>query len=101
MRPGEILTLQWHVADDHVTVEHRLYRGKLDRPKSERSQRTVALSSATRAVIQRWQQQTSADPDAWVFPSARTTTPLGRDNAWRRLIAPKFKIIGLEWATFQ
>lgn len=102
MRPGEILALQWkHVVEDHVNVVHRLYRGQLDRPKSERSQRTVALSSTTRALIQRWRQQTSADPDAWVFPSARTTTPLGRDNTWRRLIAPKFKTIGLDWATFQ
>ena len=92
MRPGEILALQWkHVADDHVAVMHRLYRGKLDRPKSERSQRTVALSSTTCALIQQWRQRVSADPEAWVFPSARTTTPLGRDNSWRRLIAPKFK----------
>jgi integrase len=102
MRPGEILGLQWkHVAQDYIDVVQRLYRGKLDRPKSERSQRTVALSSTTRALIQRWRQQTSADPEAWVFPSARTTTPLGRDNAWRRLIAPKFKTIGLDWSTFQ
>ena len=49
MRPGEILALQWkHVADDHVDVMQRLYRGKLDRPKSERSKRKVALSSGTR-----------------------------------------------------
>jgi integrase len=102
MRPGEILALQWkHVAEDHVAVVHRLYRGQLDRPKSERSQRTVALSSATYGLIQRWRQQSSADPEAWVFPSVRTTTPLGRDNAWRRLMAPKFKTIGLDWATFQ
>src|SRR5206468_5280204 len=67
MRPGEILALQWkHVADDHVEVVHRLYRGKLDRPKSERSKRKVALSTTTRALIQRWRQQTSANPDAWV-----------------------------------
>jgi len=42
MRPGEILALQWkHVAEDHVEVVHRLYRGKLDSPKTERSKRTV------------------------------------------------------------
>src|SRR5262249_41815897 len=77
MRPGEILALQWkHVAPDHVALVQRLYRGQLDRPKSERSQRTVALSSTTRALIQQWRQQVSADPDAWVFPSARFTTPL-------------------------
>src|SRR3954462_3942699 len=31
MRPGEVLALQWkHVAEDHVRVVPRLYRGKLD-----------------------------------------------------------------------
>ena len=89
------------VAPDHVAVVQRLYRGQLDRPKSERSQRTVALSSTTRALIQQWRQRVSADPEAWVFPSARTTTPLGRDNTWRRLILPRLKPIGLAWATFQ
>ena len=102
MRPGEILALQWkHVAPDHIAVVQRLYRGQLDRPKSERSQRTVALSSTTHALIRQWRPQVSADPDAWVFPSARSTTPLGRDNTWRRLIAPKLKPTGLDWATFQ
>src|SRR3989449_4352963 len=103
MRPGEIFALQWkHIADDHVEVVHRIYRGKLDRPKSERSKRTVALSSTTQSLITQWRQQSrSCDPDAWVFPSAKFTTPLGRDNAWRGLIAPRLKTIQLEWATFQ
>jgi len=43
----------------------------------------------------------STDPDAWVFPSAKGTTPLGRDNTWRGLIAPRLKTIQLDWATFQ
>src|SRR5262245_7657848 len=52
MRPGEILALQWkHVAEDHIDVVHRLYRGHFDRPKSQRSTRKVALSSATRDVM--------------------------------------------------
>src|SRR5947208_12602881 len=103
MRPGEIFALQLkHIADDHVEVVHRIYRGKLDRPKSERSKRTVALSSTTQSLITQWRQQSgSSDPDAWVFPSAKLTTPLGRDNAWRGLIAPRLKTIQLEWATFQ
>src|SRR5262245_37981092 len=76
MRPGEILALQWkHVADDHVEVVQRLYRGKLDRPKSERSTRNVAISSTTRDQIREWQKQSgSTDPDAWVFPSAKGIT---------------------------
>ena len=103
MRPGEIFALQWqHIAGDHVEVVHRIYRGKLDRPKSERSTRTVALSSTTQSLITQWRQQSpSCDPDAWVFPSAKLTTPLGRDNAWRGLIAPRLKTIQLEWATLQ
>jgi integrase len=103
MRPGEILALQWkHVVEDHVEVVHRLYRGKLDRPKSERSKRTVALSSTTRDRMTDWRQQSrSTDPDAWLFPSANSNTPLGRDNAWRRWMAPRLKTIQLDWATFQ
>jgi len=98
MRPGEILALQWkHIADDHVQVVHRIYRGKLDRPKSERSKRTVALSSTTQNLMTQWRQQSeSSNPDAWVFPSAKLTTPLGRDNASRGLIAPRLKTVQLE-----
>src|SRR5438876_4503455 len=103
MRPGEIFALQWkHIAGDHVEVVHRIYRGKLDRPKSERSTRTVALSSTTQSLITQWRQQSrSCDPDAWVFPSAKLTTPLGRDNVWRGLLAPPLYTIHLAWATFQ
>jgi integrase len=50
MRPSEILALQWkHVGENHVDVVQRLYRGTLDRPKSERSTRQVALSTSTQA----------------------------------------------------
>jgi integrase len=103
MRPGEILALQWkHVREDHLDVVHRLYRGQLDRPKSERSKRMVALSASTQQRMKAWRlHQAPAQPEAWVFPSATQTTPLGRDNAWRWWIAPKLKTIGLEWATFQ
>ena len=102
MRPGEILALQWkNVVKDHVAVVHRLYRGKLDPPKTERSKRKVALSSGTRELVVQWRLQAGDNPDGWVFPSANPDTPLGRDNAWRRLIAPRLKKLGLEWATFQ
>ena len=103
MRPGEILALQWkHVAEDHVRVVHRVYRGKFDQPKSERSKRTVALSTGTQQLMKQWREQSApANDDAWVFPSAKGTTPLGRDNAWRWVIAPQLKPIHLDWATFQ
>jgi integrase len=102
MRPGEILALQWqHVAEDHVQVLQRLYRGQLDQPKTERSKRQVAMSSSTRQRMAQWRDQQSGDPQAWVFPSATVTTALGRDSAWRWFIRPRLKPIGLGWATFQ
>jgi integrase len=103
VRPGEILALQWrHIAEDHVEVVHRLYRGNLDRPKSDRSKRKVALSLGTRRLIQQWRQhEAPSNPDAWVFPSAKAVAPLGRDNTWRRLIAPRLQAVELGWATFQ
>src|SRR5205823_13379477 len=41
------------------------------------------------------------DPEAWIFPSAKITLPLGRDSAWRWFIRPRLKPLSLEWATFQ
>jgi len=103
MRPGEILALQWkYVAEDHVQVVHRMYRNKLDRPKTERSKRTVALSATTSQLMLRWRQQCApAGMDGWVFPSLNPTRPINRDNTWRRRILPRLQPVRLEWATFQ
>ncbi len=102
MRPSEIFGLKWgHVKPDHIEVEQRLYRGKIDSPKTDRSTRTVALSEGLQAAIANWRTQ-SADPgpDEWVFPSETLKTPLAKDNCWRRWIAPKLKVAGLERVNF-
>jgi len=36
-----------------------------------------------------------------VFPSERLTTPLSKDNCWRRDILPRFEPVGLAWDNFQ
>ena len=41
------------------------------------------------------------NPDAWVFPSEKLTTPMAKDNCWRRSFLPKLKPVGLAWANFQ
>jgi integrase len=52
--------------------------------------------------MKQWRERsTPANDDAWVFPSAKGTTPLGRDSVWRWVIAPQLKPIHLDWATFQ
>jgi integrase len=103
MRPGEIVGLQWkHVMADHVAIDQRIYRGKVDRPKTTRSKRLAALSPDTLAAIELWRAKTfHDDAEAWVFPSEKLTTPIGRDNLWRRDIEPKLKSIDLDWVNFQ
>jgi integrase len=103
MRPGEIFALQWkHVADNYVQVVQRVYRGHIDRPKTRRSTRTVALSKSTSLLLKEWRrQQQSTEPDEWVFPSAKASRPIGRDNVWRRFVQPKLKPLNLGWASFQ
>jgi integrase len=103
MRPGEIIALQWkNVHDDHVAIEQRIYRGKLDRPKTTRSKRKAALSPSTQAALALWKTKSYGEnPEGWVFPSETLVTPIGRDNIWRRAIEPKLREIKLGWASFQ
>jgi integrase len=103
MRPGEIFGLQWrHVEHDHIEIEQRLYRGKIDSPKTNQSKRSVAFPQGLGSLIAGW-KSISGDPgpDAWVFPSEKMKTPLSKDNCWRRWIAPRLKAVGLEWVNFQ
>jgi len=103
MRPGEIFGLKWrHVSGQSAVIEQRLYRGKIDTPKTHRSVRTAAFTPRIVSEMKEWQSQSpSSEPDAWVFPSERLITPLNMANLWRRDMEPKLKPLGLEWATFQ
>src|SRR5499425_2757182 len=82
--------------------------GAASLPRKTRSTQERTLDTKRRPILDdtrpdpRMAHQSAAtDPDAWVFPSAKGTTPLGRDNAWRGLLAPRLKAIQLDWATFQ
>ncbi len=103
MRPGEILGLQIGDVDgDSVWVRRRLYKGNIDVPKTRRSARRVALSSATVELLVQWILQAPLTAsDGWLFPAVTLDSPVRRDNIWRRCMLPKLKKIGLEWATFQ
>ena len=102
MRPGEILALQLgDFEGDCVWVRRRLYRGKLDFPKTKRSCRQVALTSGTKMLLQLWiQKSLVSDSESWLFPS-ENGEPIRRDNVWGRYMLPKLKPVQLEWATFQ
>ncbi len=101
MRPGEILGLRWPcVQKDYAVVKQRVYRGKVDTPKTHRSGRVVAFPESVMTEMAAW-RGLARDRSGWVFPSERLTTPLWRDNVWSRLIFPLWSKIGLGWATFQ
>jgi len=103
MRPGEIFGLKWmRIEADYADIRQRVYRGDVDSPKSVRSVRFAALPDGLLVSIDEWRAvslDTSAD--AWVFPSEKLTTPLAKDNCWRRSFLPKLKPVGLGWANFQ
>ena len=103
MRPGEVFALQWrHIMEESVRIDQRIYEGKIGTPKTYRSARTAAFAPSIMSEFREWRLVSpSSQPDAWVFPSERLTTPLNKANWWHRDMVPKLKPMGLEWATFQ
>ncbi len=102
MRPGEIFGLKWaRLEAEYADIRQRVYRGDIDSPKSTHSVRWAALSDGLLAAIEEWKGMSVATgPEAWVFPSEKLTTPLSRDNCWRRHVRPKLKAVGLGWVDF-
>ena len=103
MRPGEILALTWgSLTGVMAEIRQRVYRGQVDSPKTHRSARAAALPDQLLKSIAEWRHEsTCTEPTAWVFPSERLTTPVGKDNLWRRCFLPKLVPVGLEWCNFQ
>ena len=103
MRPGEIFGLKWtHIGDNYVDMVQRVYRGKVDSPKTVRSRRQAALADDLVSLIVQWRDLSfRSDPDAWLFPSERMTTPLSKENWWRRHAKPRLDPLGLSWINFQ
>ncbi|MGA2184928.1 MAG: tyrosine-type recombinase/integrase [Bryobacteraceae bacterium] len=103
MRPGEIFGLMWaRLESRYADIRQRVYRGDIDSPKSTYSVRWAALSDGVLAEIEAWRSlSVDGRPEAWVFPSEKLTTPLSKDNCWRRNFAPRLSPAGLGWVNFQ
>lgn len=102
MRPGEIFGLTWgRVAEASAEVTQRIYRGKVDTPKTHNSVREAALGDLLLSDLHSWRQVArSYGADSYVFPSERGTA-LSKDNVWRRNMQPALAKVGLGWANFQ
>jgi integrase len=82
-------------------VRERVYRGKIDSPKTIHSVRDAALPGQLLADLNSWVADLPVQGDmAWMFPSENLRTPLAKDNVWRRNIAPKLVAVGLDWVDF-
>jgi integrase len=101
MRPGEIFALTWgRMTATHADIRQRVYRRKIDTPKTDNSYRKAALSAGLLEDLENWRlAAVTTRDDAWVFPSDRLT-PLSKDNCWRRNMHPALAKVGLEWANF-
>ena len=102
MRPGEIFALDWaSLEDKHVKIQQGIYRGHIDTPKTARSIRHAALADGLRETIDLWRAASgNPPPEAWVFPSETGTTPVLKDNLWRRHFKPQLAAVGLDWVNF-
>ena len=103
MRPGEIFALRCgRIAENAADIRERVYRGRLDTPKTQKSIRVVALSASVRQDMQNWLAVLPVSgADAWLFPSENVGTPLLKDSAMYRYIRPRLEKEGLGWVTFQ
>lgn len=103
MRPGEIFALKWQRLEaQYADIQQRVYRGDIDSPKSTYSVRWAALSDGLLTAVREWRAiAIDPSPTAWVFPSEKLTTPVRKDNCWRRHFAPQLKAVGLDWVNFQ
>ena len=103
MRPGEIFGLtRGKVEHQYADIEQRVYRGEIGTPKTFRSKRWAAFGISLKGWIRDWLELApDTGPDGWLFPSEKMTTPLSKDNCWRRAMLPKLQPVGLGWVNFQ
>jgi integrase len=102
LRPGEIFGLKWdHLSETHAEIRQRIYRGRIDSPKTSHSLRKAALAAGLLDDIREWKGiSLNNSDDGWVFPSETGKTPMSRDNLWRRHMRPQLTSAGLGWVDF-
>jgi len=103
LRPGEIFALRRHrVTANTADIQERIYRGKLDTPKTHKSVRVVALAEKLIGEdLQEWLATSPSGTEAWLFPSENLDSPLSKDNVLYRYMRPRLETVGLGWVDYQ
>ena len=70
LRPGEIFGLRrTRLSENTADIQERIYRGRLDTPKSQKSKRVVAFSATVREDLEAWLNVSPKVAENWLFPS--------------------------------
>jgi integrase len=106
LRRGELFALRWRDVDEGVgtlTVREAVYDGTFSTPKTEAGVRQIPLSSTALALVARWRQGGTVDPNQLMF-STRSGMPIMPNNVLRRAIFPTCARLNLPratWLTFR
>jgi site-specific recombinase XerD len=85
LRPGEIFGLRRaRISGEVVHIQERIYRGKVDTPKTRKSVRPVPLCRRVRQDLEAWLAESPSGQAGWLFSSEKLETPLSKDNALYR-----------------
>jgi integrase len=104
LRISEAVALRWDDLDlnrRRLVVRRRLYRGRIDTPKSRYGSRTIPLSPGLATALKEHCQKlgTTATAATPVFPS-EAGGYIDRDNLRRRILKPAATKTGLGWVGF-
>ncbi len=97
LRIGELLAVRWRSVDlerGTLRVIETVYDGHFDEPKTQRSQRSVPLSTKTIQILVA-RKPALVNPEALVF-ATRTGTPFDRHNLTNKQLKPTCKKLGLK-----
>jgi integrase len=107
VRRGELFALKWKCFDESkgtLFVQEAIYDNVIDRPKTEKSTRIIALSPQSRALLSAWfKVATRQAPENFIFSRANGN-PKDPKQIMRDHIAPACKAIGIpraSWLTFR
>jgi integrase len=85
LRAGEIFGLAWDcVTENGIYVMQRVYRGKMDEPKSEASHAHIPLPTLVRDKLEEWKAECEFSGELDFSFSSENRTPVSRDNFLNR-----------------
>jgi integrase len=90
VRVSELLALRWGAIDwEHncLWVREAVHNGKIDSPKTHRSQRPIRLSKSDLARLKEFRKARPQSKDEdWLFVNTHGTAPFLADNVLKRII---------------